>query len=153
MAHHTQKTEDRRQKAEGRTQPIPKAFTLFEVLMAVMIVGMLAGLGIPTYRKTVERGYWREAQDLLLTIYYGERAYFTSNGAYFGPLDQTSTMAAWRTINMDNPNLGSSPPVTFSVTAAGATLTATATRTQQTPPQSMTIDQNRTINTASWPMP
>ena len=107
-------------------------FTLIELLLTVVILGVLAAFAVPGYRRVIERGYWRQAQDLLLTIYYGERAYFLINDQYYGPLGAGSSMAQWRTIHTDNPNLGSPPSVTFSVTAGGsgsaATFSATATR-------------------------
>ncbi len=101
------------------------AFTMTELLVVVIILGILATFGLAQYGKVVERRYYGESQNLLLAIYSGERYYYFSNGAY---LDNPSTDADWRLIHMDNPNNYSSLPVTFSVSAAGSTFTATATR-------------------------
>ena len=90
-------------------------FTLMEVLVTVVIVGILASVAIPNYTKTLEQGYRREAQDLLLTIFYGERAYLAENGGYF-LVDNPDDTGQWRTLFMENPNLASIP-VTFTITS------------------------------------
>lgn len=126
-------------------------FTLAEALIVVVILAILAAVAIPNYRRSVERGYWRQAQDLLMAIYSGERVYFFRENAYKGGLGPASTMEDWRTIDIDNPNLGATPQVEFSVTASGtgptATFTATATRKGGGPcdTKTLTIDQARTF--------
>jgi len=95
-------------------------FTLSEVLIATVIVGVLASLAIPQFTRTIERAYWRDARDLLMTTYAGEQVYFAANDAYYAP-------GTWNTIYMDNPN-GGSVPVSFTVGVVGKTFTATATR-------------------------
>ena len=84
------------------------AFTLIELMMVVVVLGILASLAYPSYQRAIERAYWREAQDLLLTTYYGERAYFLRNSTYKGPIAPTST-ADWQAIFMENPNVASIP--------------------------------------------
>lgn len=136
-------------------------FTLNEVMMTVVIVGILAAIAIPNYRKTVELGYWRQAQDLLMAIYNGEQSYYFSHDSEYYPpvgssLTSTSTMEQWRTIYVDNPHLGSPLPILFTVTAfGGAGFTATAARAGGGPcgEKSLTIDQNRNIVTGGWGYP
>lgn len=127
-------------------------FTLLELLFTAMIVGVMAAAAIPTYTKAIERTYWQNAQDILYTIYNGERTYYFEKDVYKS-LATTSSMAEWRQIYMDNPNFG---PVGYSVAAVGsgtgATFTATATRNNGSG-KSMTIDQDRTLNIGSWPRP
>lgn len=91
-----------------------KGYTLIEVMVAVVIVAILASVAIPQYLRTVELGYWREAKDLLLTIYYGEQAY-QINGVGFYDVNEAGGPAEWRIIYTEEPNLPS-VPVAFSVT-------------------------------------
>ncbi len=124
-------------------------FTLTELMAAVAIVGILAAMAVPNYRKMVELGYLREAQDLLMTVYNGERAYsFSHNGQYYDVLVEPVPSLEWRTIYTDNPNLGGIP-VNFTVTVVGGTtFTATATRSAVC---TTTINQNRVVTvSAAW---
>ena len=119
-------------------------FTLIEVMVTAAIITILVSIALPQYQKATELGYRREAQDLLLTIYYGERGYFLANAKYKGPLDAGSN---WGVIFMENPNVGSIP-VTFKVaTSAGDTqFTATATRNGgMCGAKVLTVDQGRAI--------
>ena len=56
-----------------------KGFTLVEILIVVVIVGILAAIAIPTYYKYVEKGYASDAKVQIQNIakssdlYYGER--------------------------------------------------------------------------------
>ena len=86
-----------------------RGFTLTEVLVTVSIIGILAAIAIPNYSRAVERSYWRQAQDLLLTIYAGERSYYFVNNKY---CDVTSGPCTWNDIYVENPSLPSIP-VTF----------------------------------------
>lgn len=127
--------------------------TLVELLTVVVVVGILAAVAIPNYRKTVEREYYRKTEDLLLTIYSGERAYFFVNDSYVA-LNASSTNTQWRQIHMDDPNDISTMPVGFSVTSSGsggsATFTATATRNGgPCDGRTRTINDSRTLG-GNW---
>ena len=107
-----------------------RGMTLLEMLMVVIVLGILGALAISGYRRTLERGYCRVATDILITIYHGERAYyFTHANRYHGPLNKSSSHAAWGQIFMDNPHLNSIP-VTWTVVsnANGTGFSATARR-------------------------
>ena len=126
--------------------------TLMEVMIAVSIVAILTSMALPQYRKTLEVNYRRQAQDLLTTIYYGERAYRLANNKFIDPVGN------WNTIFMDNPQVGASPPINFAVAVAAGpppTFTASATRAAGSGPcagLAMTIDENRNLGGA-WLLP
>lgn len=145
--------------------------TLLELLMVVVILGIFGGVAIANYQKTIERGYWRVAHDLLTTIYHGERAYyFTHDNNYYDVNESAATsderMQQWGEIFMDDPNLSDAVPVKFCVTQASTTAftavaclratscTATCpTRGDSPNAGRMSIDQAGTINDARWPKP
>ena len=129
-------------------------FTLIEVMVTVAIILIMAAVAIPQYGRVVERHYWRQAQDLLLTIYSGERAYSFVNSSKYLPVPAGSLMATWRTIFMDDPQIGAVPPINYVVTTAAGntTFVATATRNDGSG-RNITINQNRVVNTGAWPQP
>jgi prepilin-type N-terminal cleavage/methylation domain-containing protein len=102
-----------------------KGFTLVELIIVVIIVGILASIGLTQYNKVVERGRATEARMMLGTLRSAELATNYDLGAY-----------------QDVPNLGVSAPTAcatthyFSYSCASATGTCTATRcTTQGKPQ------------------
>ena len=99
-------------------------FTLIELIIVMVIIGILAGMALPQYNRAAERGRWQAARDILQVVYAGEQVYWTVNKTFIDP-----TPASWLDIYMDNPNNGT-VPVTFTVGNVSAiTFTATATRT------------------------
>lgn len=105
-----------------------------ELLTAVAIVGITAAFAVPQYQKTMERSYYRAAQDILQAIYTGERMYYSrqqnpTTAAYLAL--GSGALVNWGPIFMDNPNISSPLPVRFTVDVVGvgavATFTATAT--------------------------
>ena len=74
--------------------PTRRGFTLMEIMVALGILAIVAGIAVPQYIKTVERGYWRSAQDILRTIYTGEQVYYTVNQKYTAT---PASLAEWRT--------------------------------------------------------
>ena len=143
-----------------------RGFTLMELLIVIGVISILAAMGYPALLKSVERAYWRAAQDILRTIYAGERTYLfaSTDNTYYDVVEDTDGTTAlneeWRKIYMDNPNLGAIP-VTYEACAnkvpcCGSTscFKATATRSGKV----MTINQaDNTVDiptdTTGWSMP
>jgi len=59
-----------------------KSFTLIELMIVVIIVGVLATVAAPMMRKTIIRSKWTEAIAALGTIKTAERVYYTEYGTY-----------------------------------------------------------------------
>ena len=59
-----------------------KGFTLMELLIVVIIIGILAALAIPQYTKTIERAHWAEAIDNLGQIRSAEIRYYAEYDKY-----------------------------------------------------------------------
>ena len=91
---------------------IKEGFTLVEILIVVVIIGILAAIAVPTYFKYVERGYASDAKIQMKNIlensklYYAEKDEFpedveTLNASGYGNVPE-STLKAWLfTINLD----------------------------------------------------
>ena len=96
-----------------------KGFTLLELIVVIIIIGVLATLGFTQYTKMVEKGRTAEAKTVLGQLRTAEVAYWQEYGAYTATLANLATDA---------------PPTTCTQTtnyfsyAADATSTATATR-------------------------
>ncbi len=59
-----------------------KAMTLIEVLTVVIIIGILAGVAVPRYFKTIERAKDQEAITNLKLIKAAQAIYFVENNTY-----------------------------------------------------------------------
>lgn len=59
-----------------------RAFTLLELILVVIILGILASLGLTNYTKTVEKSRIAEAKTILGQIRTAEEAYKLEYGGY-----------------------------------------------------------------------
>ena len=89
-------------------------------MMVVMIVGILAGIAIPGYQKTIEKGYGDKAKVVLQALYRAEKLYRLDYNTY-GDLNELI-----RGNYIDNPNtsgrkfnysVNPPPPTTFEARA------------------------------------
>ncbi len=59
-----------------------KAMTLMELTVVVVLIGILAGIGIASFRKTIANARIREAQSLLLLIKHAEEVYRAESNTF-----------------------------------------------------------------------
>jgi len=59
-----------------------KGFTLVELLVVIIIVGILASVGISQYTKVIEKGRAAEARMILGNLRAAEIAEYNENGSY-----------------------------------------------------------------------
>ena len=116
---------------------IPKkenGFTLLQVLIVIIIVGILAALGYINYTKIQESSFDKEAQSDLILINSAEQIYYTeNNNAAYGqpPLNSNSGLNAF--LNLSLPSVNSNWNYRISNVTPTA-FTATATRTSNIVP-------------------
>jgi prepilin-type N-terminal cleavage/methylation domain-containing protein len=93
-----------------------RGYTLSELLIAVVIMGVMASVAVPTFTKSRERATANASRDMLLAIYTGEQVYASQNGGAFLAIGEGDPSSEWLKIFVDNPNAAGFP-VRFSVTA------------------------------------
>ncbi len=77
------------------------AFTLLELLIVIIILGVLAALALPQYLRTVEKGRSSEAIIQLGTLRTGEINYYVEHRTYTDQFDL---------LDVDDPNRLPAPP-------------------------------------------
>ena len=64
-----------------------KGFSLIELLIVLVIIGILAGIAIPRYMSSTTKAKQTEAKELLHQIFLLERSHFDENDEYWIPSD------------------------------------------------------------------
>lgn len=59
------------------------AFTLLELIIVIMIIGVLATLGVRQYNTTIEKSRYAEARQILGALRKAQKAYYLQYGAYY----------------------------------------------------------------------
>ena len=86
-----------------------KAFTLVEVLVVVVMIGIITALALPSYTKSIEKSRARSAWKVLKNIRNGERIVKSESGSFLAISETVAPTADtdWNKIQMDNPNRAS----------------------------------------------
>jgi len=120
-------------------------FSLIELLIVIVIVGILAGIALPSYRQYVIRSNRRAAQTSMVDILSREQQYFAANRAFADDGDLgyvlPDDVSENYTFDID---LDAGPPPTFTITftpiggqAGDGDLTLNA-EGEKTPPEKWT---------------
>ncbi len=98
-------------------------FTLIEVMIVVIIVGILASIALPSYRSYVRRGKIQEATTNLSTARIKMEQFFQDNRTYVNYVDASCVPVPPITTAI----ISSNKYFTYSCVSAAATYTITAT--------------------------
>lgn len=70
-----------------------RGFTLIELIIVIIIVGILATIGMTQYTKVIEKGRAAEAKQVLGSLRTGQNAYYLENGSYTTTISDTGVDA------------------------------------------------------------
>lgn len=101
-----------------------KGFTLIELMIVVVIIGILAALAIPRFMKATTKSKQSEAKQILKQIYVMERAYRQEKDTYAEDGGSVSAGGQFSTIGVE---VMTNARYTYSIVADSNTFTATAT--------------------------
>lgn len=60
-----------------------KGFTLVELIIVIVIVGILSIVAVPIYRGYTQRAKWSEGKALAAAVITAQRVYYSENGAWY----------------------------------------------------------------------
>ncbi len=112
-----------------------KGFTLIELMIVVVIIGILAAMAIPRFMRTSTKAKQSEAKKILKQIYVCERTYRQENDAYACNGQTASAGGGFPEIWIE---IMQNARYTYSITADSNSFTATA---------SGNIDDDPTLDT------
>jgi len=120
-----------------------KGFTLIELMIVVVIIGILAALAIPRFMQTSGKAKKSEAKTVLKQLYQLERAYYQEHDAYVA--GASTALLAASSLSFDDP--GADARYGYSTTVLGATFIASATELADadgdgTANETLTMDQD-----------
>ena len=104
-----------------------KGFTLIELMIVVVIIGILAALAIPRFMRATTKSKQSEAKQVLKQIYTMQHAYRQEYDAYWGNGLTASALGDPTAFGRIGVDIMVTARYTYTLVAAANTFTATAT--------------------------
>lgn len=101
-----------------------KGFTLIELMIVVVIIGILAALAIPRFMRATTKSKQSEAKQILKQVYVMQRAYRQENDTYTANGASASAGGSFAVLGVD---IMTSARYSYAITADSTSFTATAT--------------------------
>jgi len=102
-----------------RKRPNGRGFTLVEVMVVVFIVGLLAAVAIPAYRKSVQKSNRSVAKSALLDLASREEKYYSINYNYTNTMGGLYGTTSTSAVSVNAPSVGT-PLYTITVSSITA---------------------------------
>lgn len=118
-----------------------KGFTLIELMIVIVIIGILTALAIPRYMSNTRRGKQSEAQLMLKQIYMMQQVYIAQNNTYgCNGVSADGTAGNHNNLVTIGIQIPESARYTYAIAVGGGGTTFTATATAN-------IDDDATLDT------
>ena len=79
-----------------------KGFTMLELLMVIIVIGILASLAIPQYQGFMEKARVAEARNVISSIKSAQELYFLENAQYGAEADINGNYVTYETVTGNN---------------------------------------------------
>ena len=105
-------------------------FTLIELMVVIIIIGILVKIAVPAYTASVQRSYRTDAKTALLDLATREEKYYSVNNQYTATLSNLYPGTTATQLNVQSSGASyytiSAPTVTAATTTSVAAFTASA---------------------------